>query len=163
MFWTYRQRLNSGEIVRTNMKRLCGFAVSHIVMHYHAASHGVASSVVLSVALSVCHTSEPCKNSWNDQVSICILDSGGPNEPHITWGPDDNMGRNNFEGETGKSYRDTLRSSVQTRLNWSRCCFGCGLAWAQSIMCYMGGPHPRGKGQFWWIGAPIVKNRHFVP
>jgi len=36
----------------------------------------------------------------------------------------------------------TLRSSVQTRLNRSRCRFGCGLAWAQSIMCYMGGPDP---------------------
>jgi len=52
------------------------------------------------------------------------------------------MGRNNFEGETGKPYRDTVRSSVQTRLNRSRCRFGCGLAWAQSIMCYMGGPNP---------------------
>jgi len=27
----FRWRLNSGEIVRTNLKRLCGFAVSHTV------------------------------------------------------------------------------------------------------------------------------------
>ena len=55
------------------------------------------------------------------------------------------MERNNFEGETGKPYRDTLRSSVQTPLNRSRCRFGCGLAWAQSIMCYMEGPDPPGE------------------
>ena len=115
MFWTYRQRLNSSEIVRTNMKRLCGFAVSHIITHYYAASRRVAWSVGLSVALLVCHTSEPCKNGWNDQVAICVLDSSWPNEPSVTWGPDANMGRNNFEGETDKPYRDTLRSSVQTQ------------------------------------------------
>jgi len=27
----------------------------------------------------------------------------------------------------------------------------------------MGGPDPQGKGQFWWIGAPIVKYRNFLP
>jgi len=27
----YRWRLNSGEVVPTNMKRLCAFAVSHII------------------------------------------------------------------------------------------------------------------------------------
>jgi len=57
------------------------------------------------------------------------------------------MGRGNFEGETGKPlYRDTLRSSVQRRLNRSRCRLGCGLTWAQSIMCYIGGPDPLWKG-----------------
>jgi len=81
------------------MKRLCGFAVSHIVTHYYATSHRVAWSVGLSVALSVCHTSEPCKNGWNNQVAIWVQDSVGPNEPRITWGPDANMGRGNFEGK----------------------------------------------------------------
>jgi len=84
------------------MKRVCGFAVSYAVTHYYAALHRVAWSVGLSVALSVCHTSEPCKNGWNDQVAIWVQDSGGPNEPRITWGPDANMGRGNFEWETGK-------------------------------------------------------------
>jgi len=84
------------------MKWLYGFAVSHIVTHYYAASHRVAWSVCLSVALSVCHTSEPCKNGWNGQVAIRVPDSGGPNEPRITLGPDAYMGRGNFEGETGK-------------------------------------------------------------
>jgi len=29
----------SGEIVRTNMKRVCGFAISHIATHYYATLH----------------------------------------------------------------------------------------------------------------------------
>ena len=49
---------NSGEIICTDMKRVCGFSVSHIVTHYYAASHRVAWSVGLTVTLSVCHTSE---------------------------------------------------------------------------------------------------------
>jgi len=56
------------------MKRVCGFAVFHIVTHYYAASHWVAWSVGLSVALSVCHTSE----SWKKRLkrSSCHLRSG---------------------------------------------------------------------------------------
>jgi len=35
-------------------------------------------------------------------------------------------------------YRDTLRSSVQKRLKQSRCRLGCGLGWAQGIVCETG-------------------------
>jgi len=35
-------------------------------------------------------------------------------------------------------YRETLRSSVQKRLNRSRSCLDYGLGWAVEIMCYMG-------------------------
>jgi len=55
------------------------------------------------------------------------------------------MGRGNFEGKQANHcqvYRDSPRSSGQRRLNRSRCSLGCGLAWAQSIMCYMGGSDP---------------------
>jgi len=27
---------------------------------------------------SVCHTSEPCKNSWTDWDAVWVEDSGGP-------------------------------------------------------------------------------------
>ena len=43
----------SGEIICADMKRVCGFAVSHIVTHYYAASHRVAWSVGLTVCQSV--------------------------------------------------------------------------------------------------------------
>ena len=39
---------------------------------------------------------------------------------------------------------------------------GCGLAWSQGIVCYMGIQIPHLKGQFWWIGAPIVNYRHIL-
>jgi len=39
----------------------------------------------------------------------------------------------------------------------------CGLAWTQGIMRYKGVQIPHEKGQFWWIGAPIVNYRHFLP
>ena len=46
-----RQRLDNGEILRTNTKRLCGFGVSHIVTHCYVAAHRVAWSVCHSVTL----------------------------------------------------------------------------------------------------------------
>jgi len=38
------------------------------------------------------------------------------------------------KGHPFVKYRDALRSSVQKRLNRSRCCLGCGLGWAQGIV-----------------------------
>jgi len=48
-------------------------------------------------------------------------------------------------------YRDTPRSSVQRRLNRSRCRLGCGLVLAEGIMYYMEGP-----GDPAWEGAILV-------
>ena len=42
--------------------------------------------VLWSVSLSVCHSSEPCKNGWTDQDAIWFEDSGGPKELCIRWG-----------------------------------------------------------------------------
>ena len=71
------------------------------------------------------------------------------------------MARGNFEGvgQPIVKYRDTLRSSVQTRLNRSKCHLGCGLGWAQGIV--VDEAHfPHGKRQFWGgKGWPIVKYR----
>jgi len=38
----------------------------------------VAWSVGLSVGLSVCHTSEPCKNGCTDRAAFWVEDLGGP-------------------------------------------------------------------------------------
>ena len=67
--------------------------------------------------------------------AVWVEDSGGPREACIRWGPDPLMERGNFFLEGGKGrptvkYRDTLQSSVQNRLNRSRCRLrrlGCGL------------------------------------
>jgi len=137
----------------------CCFAVSH---NYALLCLIVLWSVGLSLALTLC---QPCKNSWNDQVAICVPDSGGASEPHIKSGPDAIMGRSNFEGnrQTIVKYRDTPRSSVQRRWTDQGAVWvvdSCGpkascITWEIQI--------PHGKGQFWWIGAPIVKCRHFLP
>jgi len=47
----------------------------------------VAWSVGRSVCLSVCLTSEPCKNGCTDRDAVWVEDSGGPREPCIRWGP----------------------------------------------------------------------------
>ena len=60
------------------MKRLCGFAASHIVTHYYAALHGVAWSVGLSVALSVFHISEPCKTAETNMLPCAFRTQVGP-------------------------------------------------------------------------------------
>jgi len=118
------------------------------VTHYYAASHQVVWSVGLPVTMSVCHTSEPRKNGWNDQVAICIPDSGGPNEPRITRSRCQH-GKGQFWGENRQTivkYRDIPRSSVQRRLNRSRCCLGCRLAWAQSIKLHGRSRSHMGRG-----------------
>jgi len=72
------------------------------------------------VAWSVCHTSEPCKNGCTDRDAVSVEDSDGPREPCIRWGSRFPMGRGNFEGAKGRpivTYSDTMRSSVQKRLN----------------------------------------------
>ena len=35
-----------------------------------------------SVCLSVCHTSEPCKNGCTDRAAFWVEDLGGPGEPY---------------------------------------------------------------------------------
>jgi len=61
------------------------------------------------------------------------------------------IGSGNFEGRKEwliVNYGDILRSSVQKRLNRSRCHLGCGLGLARGIMYYMGVQVPHGKEQF---------------
>jgi len=128
----------------------------------------VCRSVGRSVGLSVCHTSEPCKNSWTDWHAIWVEDSGGPREPCIRWQSRSLMGRGNFDREKKRpvvnvKYRDTLQSSVQEWLNRLRCRSGCGLGWPQGIMCWMGVQIPHAEVQFWGKAAPIVKYRDFLP
>jgi len=134
------------------VRRLPLCRIPHVVTHYYAASHWVAWSVGLSVALSVCHTSEPCKTAETIKLPFAFRTRVGPmnhvlNEVQMpTWGGA--ILRENRQ--TIVKYRDTTRSSVQRRLNQSRCRLGCGLVWAESIMCYMGGPDPP------WEGAILV-------
>jgi len=152
----YRWQLNSGEIVRTNMKQLCGFAVSHIVTHYYAASHRVAWSVCRSFcrSVSLSHYWVLQKMAEMIKLPFSILYSGRPNEWTVYYMRSRcQHGKGQFWGgnrQTIVNYRNTPWSSVQRWLNGSRCRLGCGLAWVKSITCYMGGPDPP------WGGAILV-------
>ena len=86
-------------------------------MYIDAAYSYRPSSVVCR---SVCHTSEPCKNGCTDGAAVWVEDLGGPGEPCIRSGSRSLHGKGQIFGENGRpivKYRDTLRSSVQRRLN----------------------------------------------
>jgi len=76
------------------------------------------------VCRSVRHTSEPCKNGWTNWDAVWVENLGRPRESRYP------MGRGNFhkKGRPIVKYGNTLQSSVQTRLNWSRWHLGCGLS-----------------------------------
>ena len=57
----------------------------------------VCGFVGLSVGLSVCHTSEPCKKGCTDG-DVVLEDLSGPKEP---WESRSLMGRGNFVKERG--------------------------------------------------------------
>jgi len=67
------------------------------------------------VCLSLCHTSEPCKNGYTARDAVWVEDSGsgGPREGHhvLDGGPDSPWKRDNFEGRPIVKYRETLWSS----------------------------------------------------
>jgi len=73
-----------------------------------------------SVRMSVCHTSEPCRNGLTDRDAVWVDNSGWSKE--------------HFEGQKGRpivKYRDTL--CCAKRLIQSRCCLGSVLGQAQGI------------------------------
>jgi len=83
------------------------FCTSHALLHCIACTTYVdavycyrPSSVVCRlVGLSVCHTSEPCKNSWSNRDAIWVEDSGGPREPCTRLRSRSPIGSGNFEEE----------------------------------------------------------------
>ena len=85
------------------------------------------------VCWSVWDSIKPCKNGWADrelEMPFRLRTRVGPGN-HVLDEVQIPMERGNFEGGKGAShckvYRETLRSSVQKRLNQSRCRLGCGL------------------------------------
>jgi len=69
----------------------------------------------LSVCVSVCHTSKPCKNGQTDRDAVWAEDSGGPRKPCIIWGSRSPHGKwQFFNGRCPiVKYRDTLWSFTE--------------------------------------------------
>ena len=61
----------------------------------------VCRSVDLSVCLSVCHTSEPCKNGCTTRAAVWVENLGGPRAVHIL---DGDPGKGQFSGGKGASH-----------------------------------------------------------
>jgi len=115
------------------------------------------------VCQSVCHTSEPCKNSCSDQDAAWVQDLGVPKTTCIRWGSRSPTGRGNFEGQKGRpivKHRNTLQWAVQKRLNWSRCHLGCGLGRAKESCARWGSTGGQGRcygNQFWDVSKVTMK------
>jgi len=90
----------------------------------------VCRSIRLSVCLSVT-LKKPCKNG-----AVWAEDSARPRGPCIRWGPNHPWEGAILRGKGSPivKYRDTLRSSVQKRLNRSICRLGCGLRLAKEYV-----------------------------
>jgi len=90
--------------------------------------------VAWSVGLSVTVVS-PAKTSEPIELPFGLKTRVGPRN-HVLDGVQVPHGRGNFDGKGRPivKYRETLRSSVQKRLNRSRCRLGCRLGWAQGIL-----------------------------
>jgi len=128
----------------------------------------VAWSVGLSVTLV---SSEPCKTAEPIKRSFGLRTQVGPGNQVLDGGPDTPWEGAILrrKGSPTVKYRETVWSSVQKRLNRSRCCLVCGLGCAQGIMSWFLGhirDHvldwvqiPHGKGQVGGKGVPIVKYR----
>jgi len=93
------------------MKRVCVFALyqtSYALLRRVAVlrtymrlivTDQAAWSVGLSVGLSVCHTSEPCKNGRSDPDVVWVEDRVGPRNHILHAGPDPPWKGGNFEGK----------------------------------------------------------------
>jgi len=85
-----------------------------------------------------------CAFIWSDQGAIWVVVSDGPKELCFRWGSRSPHGNGQFWGIGGAivKYRDFLPWAVQSRLNRSICCLGCGLHWAEDAQgqsCSPGG------------------------
>jgi len=79
----------------------------------------------------------------------------------MTWGPDHPMGRGNFEGEIGEPLQsiETYCGHLCKKAEPIQVQFRFWARMGPRNHLLHGGP----EGQFWWIGAPILKYGHFLP
>ena len=137
---------------------------SHIFTHYYAASHRVAWSVGLSVALSVCHSSDPAKmaetiklpfgfSTRADPMTHVLLEVRVPTrEAAILSGKQANHCK--VLGHSAVICANTAEPIEVPFGLWA------GMGPRHRVLHGVEIPHL--KGQFWWI-VPIVNHRHFLP
>jgi len=94
------------------------------------------------VCLSVCHSSEPCKNGWTHQMPFALRTRVGPVNHVLDGGPDPPMQSKGTilrgNGWPTVKYRDCLPWAVQKWLNRLRCHLGYGVWWVQGSTYWIG-------------------------
>jgi len=133
--------------------------------HYYDASHLVAWSVGLCVALSVCNTSEPCKIAETTKLPFGFRTRVGPMN-HVlheiqmpTWGGAI------LRGKQANRCKVQRRSAIICANTAEPIDVPFGL-WARmgpkALCVTWESRSPIWRGQFWWIRAPTVNYRHFL-
>jgi len=110
----------------------------------------VARSVGLSIGRFVTLMS-PAKTAEPIEVPFELRTRVGPTTMYIRCDPYSPPWEGVFLWEKGRpivKYRDTLWSSVQKRLNPSRCCLSCGSDGAKQSDIRWGPDSPMGRGNF---------------
>jgi len=153
----FRYRRNSGEIVCITRRECVASPNSTVTRYYFVRTCGLLRycyrpSSVVCQSVTVVSPAKQLKRSscrlgsglWWAEGTMYYMGSRSHHEKGQLW---------RGKGRTIVKYSDTMRSSVQTQLNWSRCHFGCGLAWAQGIVLD-GGPE-RLSWSIWHLGCGL--------
>ena len=94
-----------------------------------ACCQRLSSVICLLVGLSVCHSSEPCKDGLTDQDTIWLRTQGRGKESCIRWGPDVPQEEATHCKVQGHSAVSCAKTAEPTEM-----LFGYWLGWAKGIM-----------------------------
>jgi len=126
------------------LMEIVGFRSSNFGMDDKAT--GVSIPVMSSSGMNFLYVSaldlfvtlvSPAKTAAPIEMPFGLRTLVGPGN-HVLDGGQISVGRGNFEGGKERpivKYRNTLRTSVQKRLNRSRCRLGLGFGWSLGITC----------------------------
>jgi len=110
--------------------RMFRFSCANTVILFRLTLMLLGCIAVLRV--SVCHTSDPCRNGCTDRDAVWVEDLGWPREPCVRWGSR-SVGRANFQGVRLQSIGTLCGHLCKDGwTDWDA--VWVGLGWAQGIM-----------------------------
>jgi len=123
--------------------------------------------IVTQRGLSVCHSSEPCKNGWTDRDAVWVEDSGGQENHVLDGGPDHEWGEEIFflGGRGNPSYSIGPLSCELWKNGWT----DRYALWVEDLdgpkesHIIWGPDPPMGRGNFEGERVPCVKYRDLLP
>ena len=125
--------------VMTGYCHAVNFTTEQLIFRLHRSTTYIDAVYCYWLSSVVCRCDtlvSPARTAELIEMSFGLRTWLVPGNHVLDEGPDPPWEGAILRGEWGVPlYRDTLRSSVQKRQNRSRCRLGCGLRWAQRIMC----------------------------